>query len=376
MTEPRQGKKKKGLYNVNLKPKMTQSEDSPKRRITSLLSISHDKDADGLASSAIVWRYAKSKEMDFDVMLTDYGSFEPVFSSVAARRDTLIIVSDLGMDDTALDVVVQGLNRAISQGCRLVWLDHHHWSKKAIDAIKSLPNNPVLRINHEFCAAEITQKVLMPRDPICQELANIAHDTDFNLREIESANALTDAVSVLRFGAIDRKEDVTTALYPLLVVLAESGIAGVFDESTNRFKDELIGQRVDHYRKDKKKKMKKALSGHCDQLIHDRLVRIVEIPSGVTSTDMGTFAANEENLQTDGSSLQVADLLLMLSQGGMLGIRRGKETVLCNMVAKLFDGGGHPYAAGGEYGVYENFTAVCDDIFSTLEKERNWIIDA
>ena len=355
---------------------MTEYEDSAKRKITSLLSISHDKDVDGLASSAIVWRYAMSKEMDFDVMLTDYGSFEPVFSSVGSRRDTLIVVTDLGMDDTALDVVVQGLNRAISQGCRLVWLDHHQWSKKAIAAIKELPNKPVLRINHDYCAAEITQKVLMPRDAVCKELATIAHDTDFNLREIEAANALTDALSVTRFGAIDRKEDVTTVLYPILKVLAENGISGFFDSDTNRFKDQLIGKRVDHYRKDKKKKMKKAIAGHCDQLIHGRLVRIVEIPSGVTSTDMGTFAANEENLESDGGSLKVADLLLMLSQGGMLGIRRGYDTVLCNKVAKLFAGGGHPYAAGGEYGVYENFSAVCDDIFTTLERDRTWVIDA
>jgi oligoribonuclease NrnB/cAMP/cGMP phosphodiesterase (DHH superfamily) len=285
-------------------------------------------------------------------------------------------VTDLGMDNTVLDIIVQGLKRAISQGCRLVWLDHHQWSKEAVAAIKGLPNKPVLRVNHDYCAAEITQKVLMPRDEICLELATIAHDTDFNLREIEAANALTDALSVTRFGAIDRKEDVTAALYPILKALAETGISGVYDNETHRFKDQLIGKRVDHYRKDKKRKMKKALAGHSDQEIHDRLVRIVEIPSGVTSTDMGTFAANEENLQSDGGSLQVADLLLMLSQGGMLGIRRGKDTVLCNMVAKLFDGGGHPYAAGGEYGVYDDFSAVCDDIFATLEKDKTWVIEA
>ena len=78
------------------------------------------------------------------------------------------------------------------------------------------------------------------------------------------------------------------------------------------------------------KKMRKAIAGHCDTVIHDRLVRVVEIPSGVTSTDLGTFAAKEENLQIDGQSLKVADLLFMLSQGGMLGIRRGHRAAACN----------------------------------------------
>ncbi len=353
-----------------------ESEPKTVKKFTSLHSISHDKDVDGLNSAAIVWRYAKSKGLDFSVTLTDYGSFEPVFSSIASRRNTLIVVSDLGMDDTSLDIVVTSLTRAISQGCKVVWLDHHQWSEKAIRAIRALPNKPILRINHDYCAAEIVHKVLMPHDEICAELARIAHDTDFNLREIEGAMALTDAVSVIRFGAIDRREDVSDALYPVVSKLAESGLAGVWDERTKKFNDPVLNKRVDYYRKDKKKKMRKALAGHCDNVIHDRLVRVVEIPSGVTSTDLGTFAAKPENLESDGKPLQVADLLFMLSQGGMLGIRRGHDTVRCNMVAKQFNGGGHPFAAGGEYGLYEDFQAVCDDLFLTLSKSKDWLVEA
>lgn len=352
-----------------------ESESKTVKKITSLHSISHDKDVDGLNAAAIVWRYAKSKGLDFSVTLTDYGAFEPVFSSIASRRDTLIVVSDLGMDDTTLDIVVTSLKRAISQGCKIVWLDHHQWLEKPIKAILALPNKPVLRINHDFCAAEIAHKVLMPRDEICKELAQIAHDTDFNLREIDGATALTDAVSVIRFGAIDHREDVSDALYPVLTKLAESGLSGVWDDSSKKFKDPLLNKRVNHYRKEKNKKMRKSIAGHCDHIIHDRLVRVVELPSGVTSTDFGTFASNSENLKVDGKSLKVADLLFMLSQGGMLGIRRGSDTVLCNVVAKQFNGGGHPFAAGGEYGLYEDFQAVCDDLFQTLTKSTDWLVE-
>jgi oligoribonuclease NrnB/cAMP/cGMP phosphodiesterase (DHH superfamily) len=355
-------------------PETSESSEEKARRLTSVLSISHDKDVDGIASAAIVWRRADSKGMDFSCVLTDYGAFEPVFSGLSSRRNTLIIVTDLGMDETVLDIVTTGLARAIDQGCKLVWLDHHNWSKKSIDAIRGLGNDPVLRVNHDYCAAEITQKVLMAHDRMSQELARIAHDTDFNLREIDAATALTDAVSVIRFRAIDRKEDVTEALYPLLKQLAKEGIAGVYDTKVGRFRDSLIQQQVDHYRKEKAKKMRKALAGHCDQEIHGRLVRVVEIPSGLTSTDMGTFAADPENLVVDGERVPLADLLLMLSPGGMLGIRRGSERVLCNTAAKLFNGGGHAYAAGGEYGLYEDFQAVCDDIFMTLSKSTDWVV--
>jgi len=353
-----------------------QESEATTKKITSLLSISHDKDVDGLNSAAIVWRYAKAKGLDFKAILTDYGSFEQIFSTIGKQRDTLIIITDLGMDDTILEVVKTGLTRAVSQGCRIVWLDHHQWSDRAIQMVLALGNKPVLKVNHDYCAAEITHKVLMPRDEISTELAKIAHDTDFNLREIEAATALTDAVSVIRFGAIDKKEEVTDSLYPVLEKLAESGMSGVWDNDTRKFKDSLLNKQVEHYRKDKSKKMRKALARHHDQVIHGKLVRIVEIPSGVTSTDMGTFASNQKVLTSIDPELKVADLLLSLSQGGMLGFRRGRDGVLCNAAAKLFNGGGHPYAAGGEYGLYEDFQAVSDDIFLTLSKSTEWVAEA
>jgi single-stranded DNA-specific DHH superfamily exonuclease len=143
-------------------PKGRESE-SKTRKITSLLSISHDKDVDGVVSAAIVWRYAKAKGLDFKVILTDYGSFDQIFASVAKRRNTLIIVTDLGVDDTVLDVVKAGLHQAISNGCRIVWLDHHQWSDRAIKTILSLGNKPVLKVNHEFCASDNPQGTHAPR---------------------------------------------------------------------------------------------------------------------------------------------------------------------------------------------------------------------
>lgn len=350
------------------------SNDSKSKKITSLLSISHDKDVDGLNSAAIVWRYAKTKGLEYDVILADYGSFEQVFSKAASRRHTLIIVTDLGLDDSSLEHAQKGLSRAISQGCRVVWLDHHRWSEHAVKSILSMENKPVLKINHDFCAAEIAFKVLMPRDEICKELALIAHDSDFNIREREAAVALTDAISVTRFNSIAKKEDITDALFPLLQRLAEKGIEGVWDGRNKKFMDATLEQKVRQYRKERSKRMKKALFAHCDQMIGGKLVRILEMPSGVTTTDIGTYVANEENLEINGEKLEVADLLITLSPGGLLGIRRGNESTLCDVAAKLFNGGGHPYAAGGEYGMYDNFQAVCDDIFLTLSKNLNWIV--
>ncbi|TFF83696.1 hypothetical protein EU524_02045, partial [Candidatus Thorarchaeota archaeon] len=221
----------------------------PKTKIDTLYSISHDKDVDGINAAAIVWRYAMKKGLEHTVVLTDYGGFDQAFKDVSRLRNTLIMVTDLGMDKEAMDLVIPRLRTAVSQGCRVVWLDHHFWPDEPIAAVLSLDNKPILKINHDYCAAEIAYKVLMPHDPISEELARIAHDTDFNLREIEAANGLTDAVSVIRFNAIDRKEDITEALYPVLEQLAEGGIGRIWDDDLNRFKDHLLEQRVKSYRR-------------------------------------------------------------------------------------------------------------------------------
>ena len=349
------------------------SDPGPKM-IDALLSISHDKDVDGLSAAAIVWRYANSKGLKHEVVLTDYGAFGQVFGKVSLYRNTLIVITDLAMDESEMAAIVDGLSKAVSQGCRIVWLDHHDWSEKAISSVRNLGNKPVLRINHDYCAAEISYKVLMPRDEISAELARIAHDTDFNLRSIEVAGALTDALSVMRFGALDRREDISSVLIPFLKQIAEEGITGVWDAERASFKDPLLSKKVANYRKERLKKMKKSLSGHEDMEIHDRLVRIVELPSGVTTTDLGTFMADSENLRNNGQDLKVADLLITVSPGGMLGFRRGAENVLCNAAAKLFNGGGHPFAAGGEWGVYEDFSAVCSDVFNTLSQTKDWVL--
>lgn len=353
---------------------MSESGASKASKIKSVLSVSHEKDVDGLNSAAIVWRYAKAKNLDYEVILTDYGSFEYVFKKIATKRNTLIIITDLGMDETQLDFIVSSLKKALSNGCRIVWIDHHQWSDRSIKSILSLPNKPILRINHEHCAAEIAFKVLMPRDDVCAELARIAHDTDFNLREIEVASALTDAMSVIRFSAMGQNSDITEELMPILSSLANGGPGELWDETTGKFKDSLLESRVQNYRKERIKKMKKALKGHCDQMIHDRLVRILQMPMGVTTTDIGTFMSRKENLDIDGTRFPVADLLITVSQGGMLGFRRGSERVLCNSAAIIFNGGGHPYAAGGEYGPYDDFQAVCDDIFVILNENKEWVV--
>ncbi len=342
-------------------------------KITGVFSISHEKDLDGIVSAAIVRRYANKMRLAHSLMLTDYNVFESDFSAVSSLKNMLIVITDLGFNIKSLDSVLSRLNDAISHGCRLVWLDHHTWPKQCINAIMSLENNPVLKIRTDVCASEIAHRVLMPDDTVSESLAALAHDSDFNLRQSEAANVLNDVVNLLRIFSIEKRQRSTDVLASLVIALSENGLSGVWNEETQRLRDDLLEKRLQNYRRGLLKKMRRALEGHQDMEIHGKLVRIVEIPAGISTTDMGNFLSDPENLRSDGGQLSIADLLITLGPTGLLGFRRGNESVLCHKAAQLFDGGGHPYAAGGEYGIYSDFEAACSDIFYVLSTDKNWI---
>ena len=67
-------KKEKSVLKCKFGWNMNDSSKTATAKISSILSISHDKDVDGLNAAAIVWRYAKSKDIEYNVVLTDYGS--------------------------------------------------------------------------------------------------------------------------------------------------------------------------------------------------------------------------------------------------------------------------------------------------------------
>ncbi|MEM2141984.1 MAG: DHH family phosphoesterase [Candidatus Thorarchaeota archaeon] len=344
--------------------------------IQSIRSVSHDKDPDGVCSAAIVCRYAKRKGLSYSVTLCDYGDLAETFAALATLRNTLLVVTDLGVDARSLPAVLEALRRASSQGCMVAWFDHHQWPEKSIRGLLGLEKKPLLKLRQDMCAAEITHRVLMPDDEISRELASVARDSDFNIREFASSSALADVISLLRFAALESKQDTTTVLTPLLQVLSDGGVAAVWDQTRMRLRDDLLEKRVQNYRRERNKKMRKALLGHQDLEIHGRLVRVVELPVGVTTTDMGVFASDPANLDLDGHRLSPADLLVTISPGGTLGFRRAKDNVLCNEAARLFNGGGHPYAAGGEYGMYSDFVAASTDIFSVLSQSKSWVVES
>ena len=348
-----------------------------KRKYSSVLIISHKKDPDGICSAAISIRYAKKKGLNYKTLFLDYGDFENYFPALRTYHDTLILITDLGLDNSSEELVLNILASMARQGCRLVWLDHHQWHTSAIKKFLSLPNSPVLKIVKTLCASEIAQKVLMPNDSISIELAKVAHDSDFNLRQLESSQVLSDLITHIRYTLSENDEDLQKELTHISEMLAEHGISAIWDEKRNMIPDDNYRLQVKAYRKLRLKKLKGLLSKSCEQVIHGKLVRIVFIPEGITTTDVANYLSDANNLKDpSGKQLAVADVLITIGKSGLIGVRRTSEDILCNEIAKLFDGGGHEYAAGGEYVSLNDFESACADILHELNKTKVWIKSA
>ncbi len=347
------------------------------KKYSKVLIISHAKDPDGICSAAISIRYAMKKNMEYKTLFLDYGDLEEYFPNLKSYHDTLVLITDLGIDKSSEKVVLSTLSSLAKQGCRIVWLDHHEWHASAIKFILSLPNSPVLKIVKSLCAAEIAQKVLMPNDDISIELARVAHDSDFNLQELESSQVLSDLITHIRYSFSDSNAELQKELHHISLLLANKGISALWDEKRKIIPDDNYRLQVKAYRKLRAKKMKGLLEKSCSQKIHGKLVRIVFIPEGITTTDVANYLSDPKNLvDKSGKSYEVADVLITVGNSGLMGIRRTTDDVLCNEIAKMFGGGGHEYAAGAEYVGYSNFESACDDILHELSTTKVWIKSA
>ncbi len=350
---------------------------SKSKKFSKALIISHAKDPDGICAAAISIRYALKKGLEYKTLFLDYGDIELQFPLLKSHHDTLVLITDLGIDQSSAKIVLSTLSTLAKQGCRIVWLDHHEWHPSAIKQFLALPNSPVLKIVKTLCASEIAQKVLMPQDAISIELAKVAHDSDFNLRKLESSRVLSDLITHIRYTLSENNDDLQNELRHISEMLANNGISAIWDEEKKIIPDDNYRLQVKAYRKLRLKKMKGLLDKSCTQVVHGKLVRIVFIPEGITTTDVANYLSDPQNLiDSKGKSHKVADVLITVGNSGLMGVRRTSDDVLCNEIAKMFGGGGHEYAAGAEYVGYNDFESACDDILHELSKTKVWIKSA
>ncbi len=145
--------------------------------------ISHAADLDGIASAALILRRygagaGNAIFVDYDKasMLRGEKRFRKLF-----KKGSTLFITDLGSESTP-DILSRIVSHAKRKNGRVLWFDHHTWSRVHVKGIAGMCDVAVVGENERFCASEITARELGMNDAFVKRLLQTVHVSDFALR--------------------------------------------------------------------------------------------------------------------------------------------------------------------------------------------------
>jgi len=256
-------------------------------------------DLDAVCCDAIFRRRYRNVLTIFS-SVQDYSSYLDFFAQVQGGTNITLCLSDLGGREGAVESVA----RLKRNGWCVEWRDHHVWDAHVFEDVARTID--YLRVNRELCACEIVYEDLLESDPIAQEIAAIGRDRDFWVNKDQRSDILSTAISDQA-----SREKIASKLSSGIFIDAE--IEGMHNVQIAR-KNKAINNAL----------RQSALFDHT----------AVTICSGYSS-DVAAMLRDQYKSRTE----------LVLRANGIFSIR--SVAPVSNQIAMLFDGGGHPHAAGG-----------------------------
>jgi uncharacterized protein len=230
----------------------------------------------------------------------DYSSYLDLFTQVKKATNLTLCLSDLGGRQSAVESVTK-LKR---NGWHVEWRDHHIWDTQTLEDVTNTID--YLCVNRDLCGCEIVYQDLLKSDPLAQEIAAIGRDRDFWVNKDQRSDVLSTAIS----DTASREK------------LASKMSRGIFTDA------EIEGMYTVQMAR-KNKAMNNALK---QSALFDHTA--VTISRGYSS-DVAAMLRDRYQSRTE----------LLLRANGVFSVRT--VAPVSNQIAMLFDGGGHPHAAGG-----------------------------
>lgn len=305
-----------------------------------VVSVSHWKDLDGVASASIVYRrYGEcllywSEPQNLNLTLKKLLSLDKI---------SKIIISDLGLNATIIDEVVEVLDK-LRERSEIYWYDHHYWREEFYKRVSEIITRLV--VDRSKCSASIVWAELNPKDEVSRKLAYLACDSDFWIRE----DPLTVKLEKVVASNMDRS-----------VIVKKLASGNFWDSEFER----VYLKRV----KLEKRLISKALS-RVKEYTGPTGLRIAVVTGDYPSSLIGSELAKRGY-----------DIIAIVSPRGGVSLRRGNPKVNLLLIAEKLGGGGHPFAAGGtlrynfidkllaRIGYYRKIDLLLNSIFEGLRRE-------
>ncbi|RLE46639.1 hypothetical protein DRJ25_03900 [Candidatus Woesearchaeota archaeon] len=273
-----------------------------------MIHIYSSEQFDGIATSAIIVRYAILKRLDYRVEIIDYQK------EISIPEKGNIFFADINPERIDLDRISRQI---------FFWAAYYPHKKE--DQIRKKTRycfviQPTSTVYDHFVkksAAEATFEKLLPQDRIAKEIARLARDIKFWERKDPRAEKL----NTLLASDFDKKQ------------LIETIAKGSFWNEKFEQKYQGYTIRRDEALQDMMKtiRVKKYLTTHFGFFLANNIL---------SSADAGHYALEKH---------KGIDVAVIIFRNGKISFRRREGCSLdLSDIAKLFNGGGHAYAAGGE----------------------------
>lgn len=294
---------------------------------------------DGIAAAAIVFRYARLRNSVCRIGgFLNYQNIDEKFKEMAESKGNLFFVLDFPPDQ--INNFEQKL-QSISKHNKIVyWNSHHPYEASVLDMMKKyihtvdfsgkLKNSN--KSEQMLCSADLVAKKFLSMDSVALQLKIIARDIEFWIKKDERAIMLADVIS----SGTNKRELID-----------------------NLSKGVLWSEKYDKIRTEYLEKKQKAFF----QLINKLQIKQYldkKFGFSIASSILSSADAGDKILQ----SHQAVDVSVVIYRNGRISFRRRNDcSIDLSEMAKLFDGGGHSYAAGGRINKfktvsYENFNTV------------------
>jgi oligoribonuclease NrnB/cAMP/cGMP phosphodiesterase (DHH superfamily) len=314
--------------------------------------FSHESDIDGVFSAAIgLIRYPQARTVFLGYGTENFTKMRDfIYSATYSYKEKgIFIISDLGLNDNLIDICKQIFSEAKKNGWRIIWVDHHLWSQKAIEAV-----NPFIEIvrdsSGEKCAADLMYETFLPGHAIAAKLASMAHTMDFFTKD----QYLTPISELIRYYHNFPN------FYDRLTNLTQKSASGIlWDVEMQNEYNEYV-----QLRENAKKQV--------FYTIYIKQIKDIKVAFVQSSPYLQTSLFSEEVFQRTQS-----DLAMFYSSEGKVSIRRNNEKISCNEIASnLHDGGGHKFAAGATFSSDpKDVEAIIQElekaVLTTLEKSKS-----
>ncbi len=291
-----------------------------------IVSITHASDIDGIGSAALI-RRKMGVRLD-RVFFSDYSEealagISDDVGRISSREETLLFLTDLGMNRGLAGIYKEIINNAQSNGGMAVWLDHHYWEPRLIKEVAGLCDFAVVGENRRYCATEITMRFLGVRDTFARKLAGIVHYSDFNIRPKDENTRKTVGNYALGIAGFNNagEERKIGMLRRLVGTISEGRLSSSELESS-----------AARFRRMSEARIRKMLGGLCR----------------VGSDAYIGFSKSIQSTQGCGAILEAkgCELGIYVNTDSGKAHLRSKGAVDCAKLAGMFGGGGHPRAAG------------------------------